>query len=134
MISSRLRNEVRDALGVLVLCCIVGGACDLHSSSRNETSESSSSLIAVGQEGESGRSVLTYYGQMWFRTWQAPLIIVLTGTAALTMMLFSFGSSGIQAAGDYYKSGQLHDQQQQPVVIDGYVESYGDPPHHSFWG
>ncbi|XP_055623708.1 uncharacterized protein LOC129767113 [Toxorhynchites rutilus septentrionalis] len=114
--SSRLWSQLVRTLMILVLyhvICISG----------NLVQRSPAVLDA------SSRSSASYYAEMWYRTWQFPLIIGVKWIAILAFLFFSFGTTAIQGLG-YHRS---EPESQQPLVIDGNVESYGNPWFQS-WG
>ncbi|XP_062705315.1 uncharacterized protein LOC109423268 [Aedes albopictus] len=120
--------ETRLVLGILVMCYVVGVACAFQRS----TISDSFSVALKEESGRASAAVDAYYGQMWFRTWQAPLMMALKWIATFTFLMFTFGTTAIQGAAHYYK--HENEQSHVPTVINGYVESYGTPAITSFWG
>ncbi|XP_062553246.1 uncharacterized protein LOC134218318 isoform X2 [Armigeres subalbatus] len=127
----RLCVEVKAILTILVVCYVTGVAYGF--SRKGDRDLSSADLKEVS--ARASQAVEAYYGQMWFRLWQGPMIMVLKYTAILGLLMFTFGTTAIQGAVVYNKQTSENAANQKPVVIDGYVESYGpSQPHKHFWG
>ncbi|XP_058835812.1 uncharacterized protein LOC131692664 [Topomyia yanbarensis] len=106
---------------VLVLYCVVS-VC----SSENEEENDSRAL-----EAESARLNPVYYAQMWYRTWQFPVIMLIKGLVSAAVLFFSFATTAIQGMQGFKTESDVN---HGPTVIDGTIESYGTPPHHKWFG
>uniref|UniRef100_A0A8D8J2E4 (northern house mosquito) hypothetical protein n=1 Tax=Culex pipiens TaxID=7175 RepID=A0A8D8J2E4_CULPI len=124
--SSRLWMQLAGSCIVLALYHVVSIGCN---SSDEEEQPTTIATLDDGEDEESGRAIADYYAQMWYRTWQFPLITTMSYTTMLAFLFFSFGTSALQGLG-YYKSAP---ENEQPIVIDGHIESYGNP-FNKFWG